>query len=158
MDSDEINAPNTQRLSPLPTLFDSMPAQFLATRLVTGFTGYNVCLSGSRVWSKGQQRMLRREFRGIQYEGTPTQMHLHMPGGSTAAVAFAPAVSEFLKLATHSDLESTCLVERHEQSMACVPFFMRRNDGRMEVSRIDETIERTMSAIDFPIRPDMWKA
>lgn len=108
--------------------------------------------------------MLRREFRGIQYEGTPTQMHLHMPGGSTAAVAFAPAVSEFLKLATHSDLESTCLfqsrhsprvlVERHEQSMACVPLFMLRNDDRMEVSKIDEPIERTMSAIDFPIRPD----
>lgn len=89
--------------------------------------------------------------------GTPPQTHLKMLGGSTTAVAFAPAGSGLSELDTHSELESISLfqsrrsprvlVERHEQSMACVRVFMRNNDGRTEVSKIDEPIERVLSAI-----------
>lgn len=62
-------------------------------------------------------------------------------------------------LAPHSDLESTSLfqsrssprvlIERHEQSLAFVRVFMRKNDRRTEVSKIDKPIVLTMSTISF---------
>lgn len=87
--------------------------------------------------------------------GKPTRMQL--PGGLTAAVALVPAGSEFSKIDTHSDSESTSLsqsrhsprllVERHEQSMACVCGFMGEKDGRKEAQKADKPIEGTMSVI-----------
>ncbi|KAG6365518.1 hypothetical protein INS49_007129 [Diaporthe citri] len=70
-----------------------------------------------------------------------------------------PPVCENEPLAPHSDLESTSLfqsrhsprvlVERHEQSLAFVRLFMRKNGREMKVSKIEKPIVLTMSTISF---------
>lgn len=70
-----------------------------------------------------------------------------------------PPICEHEPLAPHSDLELTSLfksrhsprmlVERHEQSLAFVRVFMRKNDRKTEVSKIEKPIVLSMSTISF---------
>ncbi|KAH8781218.1 hypothetical protein F5883DRAFT_685573 [Diaporthe sp. PMI_573] len=70
-----------------------------------------------------------------------------------------PPICENEPLAPHSDLESTTLFQsrhspkvlkvRHEQSVAFVQFFMRKNHRETDVAKVETPIVLTMSTIAF---------